>query len=419
MIKYQSINQQKAPFDIFNATNNKKFVLRDLQGVGLAATNNITTTAGYDGGAYISTALPVRSISLTFDISANSDVSVEIARIYNTFTANEQGTLYYVTDTETKKIGTYINAVTVNHLSKPVSVTIGFECPQPFWETEERTEYMATTLGTFVFPFSIEKFELLQSPYFDTLAGWQISNNNFTHDNNCILLKANMGVLLWQDIQPVNMTVNDTLKIEINAECRKNLNFAVSTVTYSDTAEVVTAVYEATLSEANASVSVTITADMLSATYLRFSLGSSSIAVDCTIYGLSVHIGGNLEFGQLNNTLLSHLENNGEKETGAIFTITAMGSVTNPKITDTDTLKKMEVTTTLNAGDKLIISTIQGAKTITKVSNGVKSNMFNAKSIDFDFLQLHQGMTNLLYDATSNAGNMAISVEYTEKYGGV
>lgn len=417
-IKYVSDNLQKPPFEIFTTGQQKEYRLKGFQGAGLESVNNIATSAGYDGGKFISSALPIRNITLTFDIIKGGDVSNEIDLIYDIFSFDTPGTLYYITDNGTKKIKTYISSVDINHFIKQVTATIVFECPLPFWETEEKIEYMATTLDNFTFPFEVENFELLQNSELTSLEGWQLSNNNFKFTSGSVSLKANRGIELFQDIQPINMKLGDSFKIEIEAE-KADFKFKVVTIAYSDTEEIITEIASNDITLEKANIIVPITQVMLDATFIRFIAGSSDSSINCIINRISVHTGGNLEFGKLNATLLSHIYNAGQKETGAVFEIKANGTVTDPKITDTDTGKKMEVNIDLIAGDKLIISTLQGDKTLTHIRNGISTNVFNLITSEFDFLQLHQGTTNLLYDAASNAGNMAISVQFTEKYGGV
>ena len=127
-------------------------------------------------------------------------------------------------------------------------------------------------------------------------------------------------------------------------------------------------------------------------------------------------------FGVVNTNLTKELINDGDTETGAIFTIAATGEVVNPQIncdSGEQTGYYMRLNLTLQEGDEVIISTIKGDKYIT--ING--SDTYNGAPIlsylEFkgtDWLQLEQGSNTFTITVTSGKQNVYFNAAYRRLY---
>ena len=110
------------------------------------------------------------------------------------------------------------------------------------------------------------------------------------------------------------------------------------------------------------------------------------------------------------------LSNDGDVPTGVqIQFIATRGSVTNPKITNTDTGQFMRVKVVMQQGDVLLIDTNDRHQVITL--NGV--NCYQRIDRQSEPLQLAVGDNYLEYDADGNYTNLDVNLFYTPKYLGV
>ena len=127
-------------------------------------------------------------------------------------------------------------------------------------------------------------------------------------------------------------------------------------------------------------------------------------------------------FGVINTNLTKELINDGDVETGALFTIAATGEVVNPQI-NCDSGEQvgnyMRLNLTLKENDEVIISTIKGDKYIT--ING--SDTYNGSPIlsylEFkgnDWLQLEQGTNKFTITVTSGKQNVYFNASYRRLY---
>ena len=127
-------------------------------------------------------------------------------------------------------------------------------------------------------------------------------------------------------------------------------------------------------------------------------------------------------FGVINTNLTKELINDGDVETGALFTIAATGEVVNPQI-NCDSGEQvgnyMRLNLTLKENDEVIISTVKGNKYIT--ING--SDTYNGSPIlsylEFkgtDWLQLEQGTNKFTITVTSGKQNVYFNASYRRLY---
>lgn len=112
--------------------------------------------------------------------------------------------------------------------------------------------------------------------------------------------------------------------------------------------------------------------------------------------------------------------NEGDTETGLIFTLYATHAVSNPKIYDYLTGEFIGINYTFAAGDQVTIDTRRGHKTITLLQNGVESNLFNSLMKNSTWLQLPASGGVYAYEVGSgDAANLKITITHYVLYEGV
>lgn len=117
-------------------------------------------------------------------------------------------------------------------------------------------------------------------------------------------------------------------------------------------------------------------------------------------------------FGAYDTDLTRTIDNAGDVETGCIITIVALGTVTNPRIWNTQTGEFIGIADTLAGNDSVIISTIKGQKTITK--NGV--NIIDKIAAGSTFLQIETGQNEFTISADSGLANVYFTLTYKQLY---
>ena len=105
-----------------------------------------------------------------------------------------------------------------------------------------------------------------------------------------------------------------------------------------------------------------------------------------------------------------HIENDGDVPCGLVARFVMRGSVTNPLIRNYTTGAAVKVQDTFAQGDVLEISTVTGAKTVTKNGTNI-INKTDRSSVFSDFLQV--GENEISYDATSGEDSMDVYIYYS------
>ena len=112
--------------------------------------------------------------------------------------------------------------------------------------------------------------------------------------------------------------------------------------------------------------------------------------------------------------------NNGDVETGMVINIHATGAVTNPKIYNTTTGEHIFINQSLSSGDRIVVNTIKGQKSITLYPTGGGSSNIIGKFVQgSSWLQLIPGDNVSIVTADNNPENMEVYFEITDQYEGV
>lgn len=124
-----------------------------------------------------------------------------------------------------------------------------------------------------------------------------------------------------------------------------------------------------------------------------------------------------IELSAINVAASTVIENGGTVEAGVTFVITATVVSTNPRIHNLSTGEFIGVHATLEPGDQLEICTSTGAKRITHIRNGVRTNYINALMLGSSWLKMAIGANE--YSYTVDVGECELGVYHTNMYTGV
>lgn len=124
-----------------------------------------------------------------------------------------------------------------------------------------------------------------------------------------------------------------------------------------------------------------------------------------------------LVFSELKQTTMFEVYNWGHVPCGCKITFYARGgTVENPKIIDIDTQDFIQIDKTLERGEKIVINTNKGMRTITGTIRGVSSNYQRYKNIYSRWITLPIGLTNMNYSAEVGMDLLDVSVELNQQY---
>lgn len=112
--------------------------------------------------------------------------------------------------------------------------------------------------------------------------------------------------------------------------------------------------------------------------------------------------------------------NRGDVDTGLVITLHAYGSIEDPKVINLMTSEYIGVTYSMVAGDEIIIDTRKGNKSITLISNGVKTNIFNDLMRGSTWLQLPANGAVFAYTVESGTkSDLQVMMAHSNLYEGV
>lgn len=111
------------------------------------------------------------------------------------------------------------------------------------------------------------------------------------------------------------------------------------------------------------------------------------------------------------------VENSGHVPTGVTIELVATERSLQPRIYNLTTGEYMGFYADMLAGDRLVVCTEEGNKSITLIRDGVTADFFNTIMEDSDWLSLEVGENEITY--TVDEGNVSIALRYTNKYQGV
>ena len=140
-----------------------------------------------------------------------------------------------------------------------------------------------------------------------------------------------------------------------------------------------------------------------------------------------------LEMGTISGDTEQRIDYEGDSEIGVVITVHATGEVDNLKIihTRSDTTGSIQINTDklrqmmgtnygLTEGDKLVISTMQGNKTVKLTRGGVEYSILNCLNKNADWFRLVRGKNTFTYVADGDGEhNINVSIASRIRYEGV
>lgn len=129
-----------------------------------------------------------------------------------------------------------------------------------------------------------------------------------------------------------------------------------------------------------------------------------------------------IEFSAFNRDRFTCVVNYGEADTGMTVEIEniSSGTLPIPVIRNYITGESLIINGHFNVGEKIVINTNIGQKSIIKISNkGVESNILNEFNLNSTWLQLRKGANHFTYDYNGYDKFYKINIRYLSTYLGV
>ena len=151
-------------------------------------------------------------------------------------------------------------------------------------------------------------------------------------------------------------------------------------------------------------------------------LTDSSNVIPQFVFPFSINIDEPVVISTLEDVEGIAVFNSSESETGVIVEIDVKDSVSSIEIKNTSTGDDLKLVYSFLSGDKIIINTNKGQKSINLIRGGTISNLFSALQQGSVFFQLTVGTNNFEYLVSGSAANnddVSILFRYYSIYRGV
>lgn len=127
--------------------------------------------------------------------------------------------------------------------------------------------------------------------------------------------------------------------------------------------------------------------------------------------------------GQVVSTLSQFSEvnvhNDSDDETGVIIELQARGTVLEPTIYNQTTGEQFTIQYEMQEGDKIILNTRKGEKSLTLIHEGVQSNIINNMVRGGDWFKLKMGDNIFTYSCAHGASDLQLSIIVQPIFAGV
>ena len=137
------------------------------------------------------------------------------------------------------------------------------------------------------------------------------------------------------------------------------------------------------------------------------------------MFNFPFHIVSPIPFSTRDEVHTKIIENDGDVSCGVVLNVLATDSVTNPWFYNETTGERMTFEITLEDGDELVVSTVQGRKSAKLYRNGEEINVINTLAHGSTWLTLEPGANAFYYNAESGVAGMSLSFLYTILYEGI
>ena len=113
------------------------------------------------------------------------------------------------------------------------------------------------------------------------------------------------------------------------------------------------------------------------------------------------------------------IDNASDEAVGFITEFTASGAVEGVTLTNGTNGQSFSVSVTMESGDKLILNTKRGEKSVTLVHNGTAASVINLMDVNSKWIALEVGSKALTFTCTSGAANLTARSTLQPIYEGV
>ena len=150
-------------------------------------------------------------------------------------------------------------------------------------------------------------------------------------------------------------------------------------------------------------------------------IADSSNVLGLFVFPFSINATDPIAFSSLQTSVDIEVYNASESETGATIEINVLDSVSAIQLNNVVTGDTFSLSYNFIAGDKIVINTNKGQKSITLIRNGVLTNIFSALQQGSTFFQLVAGVNLFEYTANGVVASDDISIlfRYYNEYRGV
>ena len=425
---------------------NSPFTVAEIQGLNPPdATINTSAVALLDGEKYNSAKVNMRTINVAFAIEVSA--SFNRINVYKVLKSKQWIRLYYDGDYRHVYIDGYIQSINISYSAMKQIVTCVILCPEPYFkDAQEMINELSVIVSSFHFPFfgtGGVGLNLLENELQDgtrngvtviknsdgsvTIDGTATANTYFILSGNYASGRVTLpdwlhrGVLYKVSGDYVRVFFYDE-NLSTISSTNPNTTFTVpdGAVYYGIFVSIMNGV---TVSNETVYPMVCVAPEANEGAIVGQAIvGQSTLGlvvpdVDYEPYEV---IPKNIVFGYLDPYASVTVENSGDTDTGLIFTLSATGEITGAKIFDVLTGDFIGTDYEFEAGDQVTIDTRRGHKTITLLSDGVETNIFNSLMKDSTWLQLPASGGVYAYEvATGEASNLIVEIKHYTLYEGV
>ena len=125
------------------------------------------------------------------------------------------------------------------------------------------------------------------------------------------------------------------------------------------------------------------------------------------------------DVGRISRSPEKNVVYEGDADTGIVIVMHAYGNVSKPTILNTQTNELMTVDTTMQDGDEIVISTIKGQKSATKIRSGVPTNILSSLGQNIPWFTLSKGDNVFYISALSGVDSLETRIRFNTLYEGV
>lgn len=126
-----------------------------------------------------------------------------------------------------------------------------------------------------------------------------------------------------------------------------------------------------------------------------------------------------VEISSITRNIRKSIINTGDVESGLIIDLYAVGEVLNPVIYDVFQRTHIKLNFKMLVGDRIVINTNAGAKSISLIRGGTTSNVMGYMYPDSTWLTLGAGDNVFTYECESGSENLQLTFTASILYGGV